>query len=86
MLANNLCVTAHHQSVSVLQDMLMGVLPRRSKAAGGALLPLALRLLIFAAGSILSFWVSMVTSGAMLYDAQVVVAQSAQALTGRIRL
>jgi hypothetical protein len=39
--------------------MLMGVLPRRSKAAGGALLPLALRLLIFAAGSILSFWVSL---------------------------
>lgn len=52
----------------------MGVLPRRSKAAGGALLPLALRLLIFAAGSILSFWVSLTTSGAMLDEAQAVVA------------
>ena len=65
----------------LLQDMLMGVLPRRSKAAGGALLPLALRLLIFTTGSILSFWVSLIMSGAMLEDVQAVVAQDAQAST-----
>jgi vesicular inhibitory amino acid transporter len=48
--------TTYPLLVVVLQDMLMGVLPRRSKVAGGALLPLALRLAIFAAGSVLSFW------------------------------
>jgi hypothetical protein len=82
MLAGSSCVTADHQSASVLQDMLMGVLPRRSKAAGGALLPLALRLAIFAAGSLLSFWVSLMMSGAVLYDVQAVLAQGAQALMG----
>lgn len=60
----------------------MGVLPRRSKAAGGALLPLALRLLIFVAGSLLSFWVSLMTPDAMLCNAQALVAQGAQPLTG----
>jgi hypothetical protein len=60
----------------------MGVLPRRSKAAAGALLPLGLRLLIFAAGSTLSFWVSPMTPDAIVCDAQALVAQGARLLTG----
>lgn len=37
--------------------MVVGVLPCRSKVARSAALPLMLRLLIFALGSCLSFWV-----------------------------
>ncbi len=39
------------------QDMAMGFLPRRSKVAGSAALPLILKLIVFAFGTCLSLWV-----------------------------